>query len=58
MSGKHDRPSGEDKMPTVSGPSLDHKTILHAPAPQIKGYRIIGELGVAGQGRVWPCAAL
>ena len=40
-------------MPTVSGPSLDHKTILHAPAPQIKGYRIIGELGVAGQGRVW-----
>jgi len=41
------------QMPTVSGVTPDRGKPLSLPPPRIRGYEIVGDLGEAGQGRVW-----
>jgi len=41
------------QMPTVSGVARSQGRPFSFPPPRIRGYEIIGDLGEAGQGRVW-----
>jgi serine/threonine protein kinase len=41
------------ELPTVSGPTVPGLARFSIPPPQIEGYEIVGQLGEAGQGRVW-----
>ena len=41
------------RMPTVSGVAPDRGKPPSLPPPRIRGYEIRGDLGEAGQGRVW-----
>lgn len=40
-------------LPPTSYPSADDETAFPVTPPQIEGYKILGELGKAGQGCVW-----
>ena len=46
------------KMPTLSRPSASQGQDISVAPPKIKGYEITGELGAAGQGRVWRAVQL
>ncbi|MBN2271401.1 MAG: serine/threonine protein kinase [Sedimentisphaerales bacterium] len=48
-----DNSSRGNDLPTVSGPTSARPGSSKTPPPAIEGYEIIGELGEAGQGRVW-----
>jgi serine/threonine protein kinase len=50
---KENRKDKSSELPTVSGPAPDQEGAFSVPPPQIEGYEIVGELGQAGQGRVW-----
>lgn len=48
-----DKSNENNQLPTVSGPTPEQVGAFSVPPPQIEGYEIIGEVGEAGQGRVW-----
>lgn len=45
--------SESNELPTISASTPEQVGAFSVPPPQIQGYEIIGELGQAGQGRVW-----
>jgi phosphonate transport system substrate-binding protein len=50
---KKNKSNNNDTLPPTSFPSAEDETTFPVPPPQIEGYKILGELGKAGQGRVW-----
>ena len=46
------------KLPTVSGPGPGPQSVTAMAPPQIDGYEILGQLGEAGQGRIWRAVQL
>lgn len=50
---KKDMSNESNELPTISGSTPKQAGAFSVPPPQIQGYEIIGELGQAGQGRVW-----
>ncbi len=46
------------ELPTVSGPRGGPKRVSSVNPPQIAGYEILGQLGEAGQGRIWRAVQL
>lgn len=50
---RKDKSSESNELPTISGSTPEQVGAFTVPPPQIQGYEIIGELGQAGQGRVW-----
>jgi len=50
---RKDKSSESNELPTISGSTPEQAGAFSVPPPQIQGYEIIGELGQAGQGRIW-----
>lgn len=50
---KKNKSNDNNTLPPTSFPSAEDETTFPVPPPQIEGYKILGELGKAGQGRVW-----